>query len=308
SVNTELRWRYPRSDWPLAHETAGMTKELDQVSWSLHDAAKNCDIVHVNSALAVTYSRFTPSSMVCTLHHPYEIPLSDLYSQYSNVSYVAISHDQASFYPELNLQTIHHGIDLNQYQLREKKEGYLCFLGRITPLKGVHTAIKVAKNAGIPLKIAGEIQPIFQDYYDAEVKPHVDGRFIEYIGEADLAIKNELLGGSMGMLFPIHWEEPFGLVMVEAMACGTPVFAFARGAVPEIICEGVSGSICASVQDMVLCVQSMQFTPQSIRHWVESKFSAGVMASRYLALYRRIVEGDTTDLGAIWREPGEITV
>jgi glycosyltransferase involved in cell wall biosynthesis len=309
NVNAELRWRYPHSDWPLAHESAGMTKELDQISWALEDAAEDCDIVHVNSALAVTFSRHTPSSMMCTLHHAYDPALHDLYSQYQNVSYVAISRNQGSLYPDLDLPTIHHGIDLSQYRYKEMKGGYLSFLGRIAPLKGVHTAIKVAKGAGIPLKIAGEIQPIFRDYFEAEVKPHIDGRFIEYVGEADLAIKNELLGGSMGMLFPIQWEEPFGLVMVEAMACGTPVFAFRRGAVPEIIGDGVSGSICTSVEDMILSVQRTQFKPRLVRQWVERNFSADVMASRYLECYRSMVEEEEeTDLRPTWEEPGEIAV
>ena len=308
NINAELRWRYARSDWPLANESAGMTKELDQLSWALADAAEDCDIVHVNSALAIPFSRFTSSGMVCTLHHAYDAALSDLYSQYPNISYVAISRDQGSLYPDLNLQAIHHGIDVNQYRITEKKAGYLSFLGRIAPLKGVHTAIKVAKRAGIPLKIAGEIQPVFRDYYEAEVRPHIDGRFIEYVGEADLEMKNELLGGSLGMLFPIQWEEPFGLVMVEAMACGTPVFAFGRGAVPEVVCEGVSGSICSSVEDMISCVQRMRFKPRMVRQWVERNFSAEVMASRYLELYRSVVDAEEADLGPTWQEPGEIAV
>ncbi len=309
NINAELRWRYPRSDWPLANESAGMTKELDHLSCALEDAAEDCDIVHVNSALAIPFSRFTSSRMVYTLHHAYDAALAELYSQYQNVSYVAISRNQGSLYPELNLQAIHHGIDVNQYRLTEKKSGYLSFLGRIAPLKGVHTAIKVAKGAGIPLKIAGEIQPIFKDYYEAEVKPHIDGRFIEYVGEADLGNKNELLGSSLGMLFPIQWEEPFGLVVVEAMACGTPVFAFGRGAVHEIVCEGVSGSICTSVEDMISCVQRMRFKPRLVRQWVERNFSADVMASRYLELYRSLVEvEEEADLGPTWQEPGEIAV
>ena len=309
NINAELRWRYPRSDWPLANESAGMTKELDHLSCALEDAAEDCDIVHVNSALAIPFSRFTSSRMVYTLHHAYDAALAELYSQYQNVSYVAISRNQGSLYPELNLQAIHHGIDVNQYRLTEKKSGYLSFLGRIAPLKGVHTAIKVAKGAGIPLKIAGEIQPIFKDYYEAEVKPHIDGRFIEYVGEADLGNKNELLGSSLGMLFPIQWEEPFGLVVVEAMACGTPVFAFGRGAVHEIVCEGVSGSICTSVEDMISCVQRMRFKPCLVRQWVERNFSADVMASRYLEFYRSLVEvEEEADLGPTWQEPGEIAV
>jgi glycosyltransferase involved in cell wall biosynthesis len=307
SVNAQLRWRYPRSDWPLAHEAVGLTKELDHLSWALQDASEDCDIVHVNSAMAITYSRFTPAPMVCTLHHPFDEALADLYSQYPNVSYVAISRDQASLYTDLNLRAIHHGIDVNQYELRERKGKYLSFLGRLAPLKGPHTAIEVARRTGIPLKIAGEIQPIFRDYYETQLKPQIDGRFIEYVGEADMAMKNELLGGSLGMLFPIQWEEPFGLVMLEAMACGTPVFAFGRGAVPEIICEGVSGSICTSVEDMISCVKRMQFKPRQVRQWVERNFSADVMAKRYLELYRRIIE-EESELGPSWNEPGEIAV
>ncbi len=136
-VNAELRWRYPRSDWPLAHESAGTVKELDQISCALEDAAKDCDIVHVNSALAIPFSRHTPSSMICTLHHAYDSALHDLYSQYRNVSYVAISRNQGSLYRDFDLPAIHHGIDMGQYRLTETKAGYLSFLGRIAPLKGV---------------------------------------------------------------------------------------------------------------------------------------------------------------------------
>jgi glycosyltransferase involved in cell wall biosynthesis len=122
-------------------------------------------------------------------------------------------------------------------------------------------------------------------------------------------MKNELLGESMGMLFPIQWEEPFGLVMVEAMACGTPVFAFGRGAVPEVVSQGISGSICNSVEDMVTCVQRMRFRPRLVRQWVERNFSAEVMACRYLDLYRSMSGAEEeTDLGPTWQEPGEIAV
>ncbi len=144
------------------------------------------------------------------------------------------------------MRTIHHGIDLNAYRLQTKKQDYLSFLGRIAPIKGTHLAIEVAKKSGIPLKIAGEVQPIFQDYFDSMIKPHIDGKFIEYVGEADLAAKNELLGNSLAMLFPIQWNEPFGLVMIEAMACGTPVLALPGGAVEEVVRDGISGFVCAN--------------------------------------------------------------
>jgi glycosyltransferase involved in cell wall biosynthesis len=305
TVDVEVRWRYREAEWPLPSELSGITKELDHLSWALRDASEDCDIIHVNSAPAVTFSPFVPRPFVCTLHHPFETELSNLYERNPQVSYVAISHHQAVLHQKLDVQTIHHGIDLNRYRLQTRKDGYLCFLGRITPLKGTHTAIEIAKKTGIPLKIAGEIQPIFRDYFDAKVKPHIDGRFIEYVGEADLNMKNQLLGGAAGMLFPIHWEEPFGLVMLESMACGTPVFAFRAGAVPEVICEDVSGSICTSVDDMVSSIEKKRFDPFTVRSWVEQMFSADAMAAKYLECYQRILDGETEPDGAL-EDSGEL--
>jgi glycosyltransferase involved in cell wall biosynthesis len=287
TVNAEVRWRYKHSDWPLQNEGAGLTKELDHLSWAMDDAADSCDIVHINNSLGVTYSRFISSCTVCTLHHPFETQLTKLYERHSDVFYAAISRYQASVHPTLDLQVIHHGLDLSNYILNTKKRGYLSFLGRIAPIKGTHIAIEVAQRTGIPLKIAGEVQPIFRDYFDAMIKPHLDGRLVEYVGEVDLEAKNELLGGSIGLLFPIDWDEPFGLVLVEAMACGTPVFAFGRGAVPEIVSPGVSGAICESVQDMAYSVQRMTFNPAEVRAWVEANFSLDSMVDRYISFYRK---------------------
>src|SRR6185312_5084153 len=129
------------------------------------------------------------------------------------------------------------------YRLQKDKQQYLSFIGRIAPIKGTHLAIEIAKQSGIPLKIAGEVQPAYREYFEAKVKPHIDGKFIEYVGLADLAAKNELLGNSLAMLFPIQWDEPFGLVMVESMACGTPVLALRGGSVPEVVQDGISGVV-----------------------------------------------------------------
>src|SRR5438270_9000309 len=167
------------------------------------------------------------------------------------------------------MRTIHHGIDVRRYRLVEKKQQYLSFIGRIAPIKGTHLAIDVAKRTGIPLKIAGDIQPINREYFEAKIKPEIDGKFIEYIGLADLKAKNELLGNSMAMLFPIKWNEPFGLVMVEAMACGTPVLALRGGSVPEIVRDGVSGYVCRSARDMFKRVRNLQFSPRAVRQYVE---------------------------------------
>jgi glycosyltransferase involved in cell wall biosynthesis len=177
-----------------------------------------------------------------------------------------------------------------RYPLQEKKGDYLAFLGRIAPLKGTHVAIEVAQKSGIPLKIAGEIQPMYREYFDTQIKPKLDGNFIEYVGEADLAAKNELLGNARAMLFPIQWNEPFGLVMIEAMAKGTPVIALPGGAVQEVVSEGVSGHICQSVEEMVQSVRELggRFDPASVQRYAAENFSVERMVQEYADLYREI--------------------
>jgi glycosyltransferase involved in cell wall biosynthesis len=289
TVNAERQSCYPHAEWPLSTETSGMLKELDHVSWSIDHAAKTCDLMHINSSPAITYSRYVSTPFVCTLHHPQETALTRLYERYSRIHYVAISEHQASVHPTLSVTTIHHGIDTAKYRVQTEKEDYLCFLGRIAPIKGVHIAIDVAKQAGIPLKIAGEIQPVFREYFDTMLKPHIDGSFIEYVGEADLEMKNKLLGGSCGLLFPIQWSEPFGLVMLEAMACGTPVFALPGGSVPEIVRPGISGTISSTAEEMADAVGSAAFSPNTVRCWVEEGFSVDIMVQRYIDLYDGIL-------------------
>ena len=135
-------------------------------------------------------------------------------------------------------------------------------------------------------KIAGEVQPLYREYFEREIRPQIDGKFIEYIGEADFQIKNELLANSLGLLFPIGWDEPFGLVMIEAMACGTPVLAFHAGSVPEVIEDGTSGYICASVDEMVGRIGDLQkLDPKIIRDYVHRNFSVSCMARKYVSLY-----------------------
>jgi glycosyltransferase involved in cell wall biosynthesis len=291
-VKAERQSRYPNAEWPLSTETSGVLKELDHVSWSIEHAAKTCDLIHINSATAISYSRYVSTPFVCTLHHPHQVALTRMYEHYPQIHYVTISEHQASVHPTLSVTTIHHGIDMTKYRLQTKKEDYLCFLGRIAPIKGVHIAIDVAKRAGIPLKIAGEIQPIFREYFDTMLKPHIDGRFIEYVGEADLEMKNKLLGGSRGLLFPIQWNEPFGLVMLEAMACGTPVFALPGGSVPEIVQSDTSGAISSTAEEMAYAVTNTTYAPEVVRAWVEQRFSVKIMVQRYIELYEGILNNN----------------
>src|SRR5262249_12249269 len=139
-----------------------------------------------------------------------------------------------------------------------------------------------------PLKIAGEIQPCFRDYWENAVKPLVDGRFIEYVGEVGLEEKNELLGNSLAMLFPVQWDEPFGLVMIEAMACGTPVLAMPGGSVQEVVKDGV-GHVCGTVAELAACARNLKIEPRTIRCYMEEFFSARRMAKDYITLYSELV-------------------
>lgn len=284
-VKANLHSRYPTQEWPLPSENSRITKEVDHTAWAVDDAETNCDIIHVGAAVAVPFSRFSSRPFVCTLHHPAEAGFTDLYERYSGVTYIAISKHQASLHPRLRPHVIHHGLDLRDYRFEEKKQPYLAFLGRICPIKGAHNAIAIAKRAGMPLKIAGEVQPMFQDYFEKEIRPHIDGRDIEFLGEADLALKNELLGHATALLFPIEWEEPFGLAMIESMACGTPVIAFPGGAVEEVIDDGISGRLCRDVSEAAAVLQRETFQPKAVRHCAETRFSADAMARHYCQLY-----------------------
>jgi glycosyltransferase involved in cell wall biosynthesis len=284
-VKANLRSRYPKQDWPPSSETSGLTKELDHIAWAVDDAEGSCDIIHVSSAIAVPFSRFSSRPFVATLHHPADVGFTDLYERYSTVTYTAISHHQASLHASLCPQVIHHGLDLQKYRFQEKKQPYVAFVGRICPIKGAHNAIAIAKRAGIPLMMAGEVQPIFRDYFDRQIRPHIDGRQVAFIGEADLALKNELLGNATALLFPIEWDEPFGLVMIESMACGTPVIAFPGGAVEEIIEDGISGKVCRDADEAAATLENYTFQPKAARHCAETRFSADAMARQYYQLY-----------------------
>ena len=290
----DVRWLYPKSEWPIRGETFGHLKDLNHSAWAVQDAGKECDVLHVNNAAGVSHSRFVQKPFVYTIHHPLEPALLDFYQKHPCVNYVCISRFQCKQHQLARTRTIHHGIDLNLYKLRETKKNYLSFLGRIAPVKGTHIAIEVAMRTGIPLKIAGEVQPMFKDYFEAKIKPHVDGKFIEYVGEADLNSKNELLGDSLALLFPISWDEPFGLVIPEAMACGTPVLAFPGGSVPELVSNGVSGYVCQSADEMVTRAKQLAegrgLAPHVVRRYAEENFSVERMVSEYLALYRELVE------------------
>lgn len=287
-VACKTRWRWPRGSWPIEMPNESSLDDLDHASWACAEAAHECDVIHANSAPTLSFSRFLEMPWVCTLHHPHEPTLSRYYGRLPEVHYVAISHNQAHAEVMPNLSVVHHGLDTRDYELGQGRREYLAFVGRIAPIKGTHHAIAVARKAGLPLKIAGEIQPIFRDYWETRIRPQVDGREIEYVGEVNLKQKNQLLSKARALLFPIEWEEPFGLVMIEAMACGAPVLAFARGSAPEVVADGISGWLCHTIAEMAMRARTLEISATGCRRYVEQHFSLKQMVDGYLEVYARL--------------------
>jgi glycosyltransferase involved in cell wall biosynthesis len=287
SLPCRVRWCYPASDWPPTDQLRAQVKNADHTAWAIRDAAASVDVLHLNDAVGVPFTRFVDVPTVLTVHHPHEPALTEHYMNHPGIHYVAIARWLARCEPMPRVHVVHHGIPVDDYICSAAKEDYVAFLGRMAPCKGPHLAIAAARRAGVRLKLAGEIQPIYREYWEREVLPGIDGVDIEYVGEADFAIKNGLLSKARALLFPIQWEEPFGLVIIEAMACGTPVLAFAGGAVEEIVQDGVNGWICRDVADMAEHIKSLDLRPDACRAYVEKHFSVRRMADRYLDVYQQ---------------------
>jgi glycosyltransferase involved in cell wall biosynthesis len=195
--------------------------------------------------------------------------------------------------PQANwVRTIHHGLPEKLLMPQLCRPGYLAVLGRIAPEKGVDRAIRIAARCGIPLKIAAKVDRADQEYYDEIVRPLIDGNpMVEYIGEIGDSEKSEFLSGAIGLLVPIDWPEPFGLVMIEAMACGTPVIAYNRGSVAEILDEGLTGFVVEDETSAVAAVDRLSgLNRHAIRKQFEARFTARRMALDYLAAYRGLME------------------
>jgi glycosyltransferase involved in cell wall biosynthesis len=217
--------------------------------------------------------------------------LKSLYKEYKEIPVVSISNEQRKPLPEVNWQkTVYHGLPLELYKGYKEEGKYLAFIGRISKEKRPDRAIEIATNAGIPLKIAAKVSKQDEEYYYNEIKPLIDNNpLVEFIGEIGEKEKNEFLGNAIAMLFPIDWPEPFGLVMIESMACGTPVIAWKNGSVPEIIDHGVSGFIVQSVEEAVKALRNISSVDRSkVRQIFESRFSSKVMTDNYLELYEDI--------------------
>ncbi|PWU16045.1 MAG: glycosyl transferase [Verrucomicrobia bacterium] len=252
------------------------------------------DVIHSHmDYLAFPLLRRLRTPHVTTLHGRLDIPnLRNLYREYCDIPVVSISNDQRRPLWWASWQaTVYHGVPEDLYTFHSEPGEYLAFLGRISPEKRVDRAIRMARCADIPIKIAAKVDKVDQQYFDAEIKPLLKQPGVEYIGEIGEAEKNEFLGNALALLFPIDWPEPFGLVMIEAMACGTPVIACARGSVPEIVEDGVTGFLVNSVKDGHQALGKVaQLSRKRCREVFEERFSVRRMAQDYLAVYGRLVE------------------
>lgn len=229
---------------------------------------------------------------VTTLHGRQDLPdLHNLYRAFPEMPLVSISNAQRIPVADANfVATVYHGVPRDLTLTREPRGGYLAFLGRISPEKRVDRAIAIARAAGLPLKIAAKVDRVDEAYFHAEIEELLRLPGVEYIGEIDDRHKNAFLGQARALLFPIDWPEPFGLSMIEAMACGTPVLAFGRGAAPEVIDEGVTGAIVHSMDEAIARLQSVLALDRTqVRRRFEQRFTVARMARDYVEVYKSLI-------------------
>jgi glycosyltransferase involved in cell wall biosynthesis len=263
------------------------------------ERAREFDIVHYEAAyypMSLAFTRLSPSPIVQTLHHSPTAAEVALWSRYPEAPFVAISNEQAKLLAGANVvATVLHGIDTDNFTFNESPDDYLLFLGRFTEGKGVLQAIAVARRVGMRLVLAAAED----DYYREKIAPHVDGVHVVYHGEADFPTKVKLFGGARALLYPIQAREPFGLVLAEAMACGTPVAALDRGAVREIVDDGVTGIVFGDLDQMAAGLNRVcALDRRRVRQRAVERFGVERMVNEYVAVYRRIVEahrGRSTD-------------
>ena len=232
-----------------------------------------------------------PTPFVTTLHGRLDLPeLQPVYAAFEKTPVISISDAQRRPLPQAHfVGTVLHGLPVELLVPQPAEPGYLAFLGRICPEKCPDRAIRIARKAGIPLKIAAKVDRVDQAYFDEVIRPLVDGPGVEFVGEIGDGDKAAFLSGALGLLLPIDWPEPFGLVMIEAMACGTPVIAFNRGSVPEIIEDGVSGFVVEDETGAVAASGRLDQIPRAgVRATFERRFTARRMALEYLKLYRSV--------------------
>ena len=269
--------------------------DLDPKVWEclhishLMEQADRFDLIHNNfDFLPLTYSRIIKTPMVTTIHGFSSPKILPVYKKYNDSSfYVSISDSDRNQNLDY-IATVYNGINANEFTFNDNPKKYLLFFGRIHPEKGTYESILIAKKAGIKLIISGLIQD--QDYFDSRVKPYIDDKTVVFAGNSGPEDRDRLLANAHALLHPVSFDEPFGLSVVEAMFCGTPVIAFNKGSMPELIREGETGYIVGNIEEAVGAVSKIaSINRTACRQWVESKFTREKMVEGYLEVYKKIL-------------------
>lgn len=286
--------------WPRALRIDGSVRDPNALHMSMVEQvrrhADEFDFLHFHLDY-YPFSLFSrqPVPFVTTLHGRLDLPEHQpVFTTFSSLPVISISDAQRRPVPQANwMRTIYHGLPQRLLMPIAVRPSYFAFLGRIAPEKGVDKAISIARKCGMPLRIAAKIDNVDREYFSECVRPLLDGSSAEYIGEITDSEKSEFLSGAVALLDPIDWPEPFGLVMIEAMACGTPVIAFNRGSVREVVDDGLTGFIVEDEKGAIGAFDRLsQLSREKIRRQFEQRFTARRMALEYLAAYRSLMDRD----------------
>jgi glycosyltransferase involved in cell wall biosynthesis len=284
--------------WPRALRLDGSVRDPNALHMMMlervYQAASDYDFLHFHLDY-YPFSLFSRQAtpFVTTLHGRLDLPEHQpMFDTFSSVPVVSISNSQRRPLPQANwVRTVQHGLPENLLTPKPVKPSYFAFLGRIAPEKGIDRAIRIAQHCGAPLKVAAKVDRADADYYAEQIAPMIKSNNVEFIGEISDRDKSEFLSGAEVLLVPIDWPEPFGLVMIEAMACGTPVIAFNRGSVPEIIEDGLTGFVVEDINGAIGAVDRLsQLSRAKIRKRFEERFTARRMAQNYLNVYRSMMD------------------
>jgi glycosyltransferase involved in cell wall biosynthesis len=296
--------------WPRALRLDGAVRDPDALRMVMlervYQLAGEFDFLHFHLDY-YPFSLFSRQStpFVTTLHGRLDLPEHQpVFNEFSSLPVVSISNSQRRPLPQANwVRTVHHGLPERLLTPKPIKPSYFAFLGRIAPEKGTDRAIRIARHCGVPLRIAAKVDKVDREYFEEQIAPLIRSANAEYIGEISDREKSQFLSGAIALLLPIDWPEPFGLVMIEAMACGTPVIAFNRGSVPEVIDDGLTGFIVEDETGAIGAVDRLSHLSRvKIRKRFEERFTARRMAQDYLAVYRSLMEGVAPHLRLVKHE------
>jgi glycosyltransferase involved in cell wall biosynthesis len=293
STSAKLRHLYLEPQWP-----PGPLTDVNHMAWAMAEIIRDegFDVVHAHSAFALSFLKLFPElPLVYTVHHAREENLSSFYQHHPEAYYVTISENQRRLeVPLPRSEVIYHGLDTDRFRWSDTPEDYVCFVGRFAEDKGLHTAIDIAERAGLRIGVAGEVHLVDKEFGEREILPRLEKPHVDFLGCLGIDRKVPLLQYSRALLAPIQWEEPFGLVLIEAMLSGCPVVAFPRGSVPELVEPGITGFIAHSAEEMVEMIRPGglldDFDRRRCRERAVERFSRARLVADHENLYSRMVE------------------